>query len=179
MWEVGLPPSPVSFPPTATFINFPAPDYWVVLLLLPATMFVHSSHGMWVFPPLLWSFPPSATLTRFLIPGCWACAPAPARASPAHPACLFTVPGRSPFPQSSVLSASTLFPTCLYCSYCLLVSFSFFPRVVVSLSRGLCCSGPGGSVGVLRYCKAHLVCIFPSNLGTGNWQPGGPPCFSI
>jgi hypothetical protein len=37
----------------------------------------------------------------------------------------------------------TLFPTCLYCFYCLLVSFSFFPQVEVGLSRVLCCSGPG------------------------------------
>jgi hypothetical protein len=42
----------------------------------------------------------------------------------------------------------TLFATCPYCSYCLLLSFSFFPRVEVGLSRSLCCSGPGLSVGV-------------------------------
>jgi hypothetical protein len=36
-----------------------------VLLLLPAAMFVYSSCGKWVFPPLLWSFPPSTTLTSF------------------------------------------------------------------------------------------------------------------
>jgi hypothetical protein len=99
-----FPPLLWSFPPT-TFTSFPAPDYWAVLLFLPATMFVYSSHRKWVFPPLLWSFPPSATLTSFPAPGCWACAPAPARASPAHPACLFTVPGSVPFPQSSALSA--------------------------------------------------------------------------
>ncbi|XP_073931104.1 prefoldin subunit 4 isoform X2 [Castor canadensis] len=52
-------------------------------------------------------------------------------------------------------------------------------KVEVSLSRGLCCSGPGLSVGVLRYCKSHLVRIFPSGLGAGDWRPGGPPCFSI
>jgi hypothetical protein len=69
----------------------------------------------------------------------------------------------------------TLFPTCLYCSYCLLLSFSFFPGWGVGLSRGLCCSGPGLSVGVLQYCKAHLVCVFPSHLGAGDWQPRGPP----
>jgi hypothetical protein len=40
------------FPPIATFTRFPAPDYWPVLLLLPA-MFVYSSRGKWVFPPLL------------------------------------------------------------------------------------------------------------------------------
>jgi hypothetical protein len=83
-----FPPLLWSFPPTATFRSFPAPDYWAVLLLLPATMFVYSSCGNWVFPPLLWSFPPSATLTSFPAPGCWARAPAPARASPARPACL-------------------------------------------------------------------------------------------
>jgi hypothetical protein len=38
-----------------------------MLLLLPAAMFVYSSHGKWVFPPLLWSFPPSATLQAFLL----------------------------------------------------------------------------------------------------------------
>jgi hypothetical protein len=67
------PPLLCSFPPTATFTSVPAPDYWAVLLLLPAAMFVYSSRGKWVFPPLLWSFPPSATLTSFPAPGCWAC----------------------------------------------------------------------------------------------------------
>jgi hypothetical protein len=44
-------------------------------------------------------------------------------------------------PQSSGHPA--LFATCLYFCYCLLLSFSFFPWVRVSLSRGLCWSGPG------------------------------------
>jgi hypothetical protein len=72
-----FPPLLWSFPPTATFTSFPAPDYWAVLLLLPATMFVYSSPGKWVFPPLLWSFPPSATLTSIPAPGCWACTQLP------------------------------------------------------------------------------------------------------
>jgi hypothetical protein len=33
--------------------------------LSQAGVFVYSSHGKWVFPPLLWSFPPSATFTSF------------------------------------------------------------------------------------------------------------------
>jgi hypothetical protein len=66
----------------------------------------------------------------------------------------------------------TLFPVCLYCSYCLLVSFSFFPWVGVGLSRGLCCFGPGFSVGVPWYHEAHLVRVFPSHLGAGDWWPG-------
>jgi hypothetical protein len=40
-----------SFPPTAASTSFPAPDYWTVLLLLPAIMFIYSSRGKWVFPP--------------------------------------------------------------------------------------------------------------------------------
>jgi hypothetical protein len=40
-----FPPLLWSFPPTATFTSFPAPDYWVMLLLLPATVFVYSSSG--------------------------------------------------------------------------------------------------------------------------------------
>jgi hypothetical protein len=172
-----FPPLLWNFPPTATFTSFPVPDYCAVLLLLPAAMFVYSSRGRWVFPPLLWSFPPSAILTSFPIPGCWAHAPTPTRASPAYPACLFTVLGRIPFPQSWHSVCPTLFPMCLYCSYCLLVSFSFFPQVEVGLSRGLWCSGPGLSVGVPQYHEAHLVC--PSHLGAGDWWPRGPPCFSI
>jgi hypothetical protein len=96
-------------------------------------------------------------------------APAPARGSPARPACLFTVLGRIPFPQSSALRVHPL--SCVSYLFLLLITqFLFFPRVEVSLSRGLCCSGPGFSVGVPQYHKAHLV--FPSCLGASDWQPG-------
>jgi hypothetical protein len=172
MWEVHLPPLLWSFPPTATFTSFPAPDYWAVLLLLPAAMFVYSSREKWVFPPLLWSFPPSATLTGFPAPGCWACAPASTRASPARLACLFTVPGRIPFPQSLALSAPHPLSRVSLLFLLLITQFLFFPLVEVSLSRGLCCSGPGLSVGLPRYCKAHLVLVFPSCLGASDWRPG-------
>jgi hypothetical protein len=33
-------------------------------------MFIYSSCGRWVFPPLLWCFPPTATFTSFPAPGC-------------------------------------------------------------------------------------------------------------
>jgi hypothetical protein len=46
-----FPPLLWSFPPTAAFTSFPAPDCWVVLLLLLAGVFVYSSHGRWVFLP--------------------------------------------------------------------------------------------------------------------------------
>jgi hypothetical protein len=173
-----FPPLLCSFPPTTTFTSFPAHDYWAVLLLLPAAMFVYSSHGKWVFPPLLWSFPPSVTLTSFPAPGCWARAPAPTRASPASPACLFTVLGRIPFPQSSALRDPH--PLSRVSLWFLFISqFLFFAWVGVGLSRGLCCSGPGLSVGVPWYREAHLVRVFPSCLGSGDWRSGGPPCFSI
>jgi hypothetical protein len=84
-----------------------------------------------------------------------------------------------PSPNLQCSVHPTLFAMCLYCSYCLLVSFSFFPLVEVGLSRGLCCCGPGLSVGVPWYREAHFVRIFPIRLGTCDWQPRGPPCFSI
>jgi hypothetical protein len=65
--------------------------------------------------------------------------PAPARASLACLACLFTVP------QSSVLIAPHPLLACLNCSYCLLVSFSFFP-----------CGG--GSVQGAMLLWPRLVC---------------------
>jgi hypothetical protein len=164
-----FPPCLCSFPPTATFTSFPAPDYWVVLLLLLAAMFIYSSLGKWVFPPLLWSFLPSITLTSFSAPGCWAHALLPPE--PLPPARLVYLQSQEGFPSLNLQCSvrPTLFPACLNCSYCLLLSVSFFvPRVEVSLSRGLCCSGPGLSVGVPQYHKAHLVCVFPSHMGTSH-----------
>jgi hypothetical protein len=74
---------------------FPSTLGEVTLHPLPqACVLVYSSHGRWVFLPLLWSFPPSATLTSFPAPGSWARAPAPT----AGPTCLFTVPERIPLP---------------------------------------------------------------------------------
>jgi hypothetical protein len=162
-----FPPLLCSFPPTATFTRFPAPDYWAVLLLLMATMFVYSSRGKWVFPPL----------TSFPAPGCWACAAL--LPEPLQPARLVYLQSWEGFPSSNLQRSGrpTLFPACLNCSYCLLLSFSFFPRVEVGLSRALCCSGPGLSVGEPRYREAHLVCMF--SVSAGHWWPGGPPRFSV
>jgi hypothetical protein len=98
-----------------------------------------------------------------------------------RPGRLVYLQSREGFPSPNLRCSvcPTLFPECLICPYCLLLSFSFFPLVEVSLSRGLCCSGPGLSVGVPRYCEAHLVHVFPSRLGAGDWWPGGPPGFSV
>jgi hypothetical protein len=150
-----------------------------VLLLLPAAMFVYSSHGKWVFPPLLWSFLASATLTSFPAPGCWARAPAPVEAL--RPAWLVYLQSQERFPSPNLQRSvcPTLFPACLICSYCLLLSFSFFSPGGGQSVQGAMLLWPGLSVGVSRYHEAHLVCVFPSHLGTGDWWPGGPPCFSF
>jgi hypothetical protein len=130
-----FPPLLCSFPPTATFIGFPAPDYWAVLLLLPAAMFVYSSCGKWVFPPLLWSFPPSAALTSFQLLVAGPTPPLPPE--PLQPARLVYLQSQEGFPSTNLRRSGrpTLFPKCLYCSYCLLLSFSFFP------GWGLVCQG--------------------------------------
>jgi hypothetical protein len=169
-----LPPLLCSSPPTSSFTSFPAPDYWAVLLLLPATMFVYSSRGKWVFPPsspMEFSFLlHSHKLSCFWLLGR---TPTPARGTP--PARLVYLQSREglPSPNLQCLVRPTLFPACLICSYCLLVSFSFFSPGG-GQSRGLCCSGPGLSVGVPWYREAHLVRIFPSRLGAGDWWSGGP-----
>jgi hypothetical protein len=67
------------------------------------------------------------------------------------PPVLFTVPGRIPSPQSSALSAPHPLSRVSLLFLLLIAQFLFFPRVGVGLSRGLCCSGPGLSVGVPRY----------------------------
>jgi hypothetical protein len=162
--------------PTSTFTSFPAPDYWAVLLLLPVAMFDYNSCGKWVFPALLWSFfpLPLSQAFPFLVAGLLP----PEALWPARLVYLQSWEGFfSPNLQCSV--CPTLFLACLICSYCLLLSFSFFPQMEVSLSRGLCCSGPGLSVGVPRYCKAHLVHVFPKCLCAGDWWPGGPLGFSV
>jgi hypothetical protein len=54
---------------------FPFPSTLGKVTLSPhcqACVFIYSSCGRWVFPPLLCSFPPSATFTSFPAPAYWA-----------------------------------------------------------------------------------------------------------
>jgi hypothetical protein len=63
--------SPVRVPLLQAF-PFPSTLGEVTLhLLSQACLFVYSSCGKWVFPPLMWSFPPTATFTRFSTPDYW------------------------------------------------------------------------------------------------------------
>jgi hypothetical protein len=78
--HVGSGSSPLScgvFLPPPLLQAFPLLIAGGVLLFLLAGVFVYSSHGKWIFPPLLWSFSPSTSFTSFPAPGCWVRAPAP------------------------------------------------------------------------------------------------------
>jgi hypothetical protein len=152
MWEVGLPPSPVEFSSHRHFYKFFHSWLLGVLLLLPAGMFVYSSHGKWVFSPLLWSFPPSITLISFPTPGWWVRAPALTRASLAWPNLFIYSSRKDSVPPSSALSAPHPLSHMSLFFLLLITQFLFYPQVEVGLSRGLCWSGPELSVWVLWYC---------------------------
>jgi hypothetical protein len=131
-----FPPLLCSSPSTTTFTSFPAPDYWAVLLFLPATMFVYSSCGKGssllscgVFLPL-----PLSQAFPLLVAGRTPLLPPEAL----QPARLVYLQSQEGFPSPNLWCSvhPTLFPACLICSYCLLLSFSFFPWLEVSLSRG-------------------------------------------
>jgi hypothetical protein len=73
---------------------------------------------------------------------CWMCATTPAFSSQ-------LVVRDFPSPPLRHSGCPAFFAMCLFYCYCLLFSFFFFfPWVGVGLSRGLCWSGPGLSVGV-------------------------------
>jgi hypothetical protein len=131
-WEVGLPPSPVEFSSNRHFYKLSrswllgsataaAFSGWLVYLQLTWEV---------VFPPLLWSFPPMATFTSFPPPGFWVCAAAPSFSS--------WLVRDFPFLPLWHSGCPALFAMCLFCCYCLLFSFSFFPWVGIDLTRGLC-----------------------------------------
>jgi hypothetical protein len=168
--EVGFPPCPMEFSSLSHLYKLShSCCCW---------RFVYSSSGRWVFSPLLWSFPPSATLTSFLASGCWARAPAPAFSSQAR-ARLVYLQFWEGFPSPTLRCSvrPTLFPACLY-SYCLLLSFSFFPGW-----RLVC---PGGYAVLAQGCLweyrillSSLCLHLPKPSGRGRLTPGGHPGFSV
>jgi hypothetical protein len=171
-----FPPLLCSFLPTATFTSFPSPDYWAVLLLLPATMFVYSSRGKCVFPPLLWSFSPSATLTSFPAPGCWAgtlLLPEPLR-----PGLFIYSPRKGSLPP--IVSAQGAPPSFQRVLIVLIAYYSvslFFPGW-----KSVC---PGGYAALAQAClwenrgTAKLTWSASSQCVPATGGPGGPPRFSI
>jgi hypothetical protein len=118
--------------------------------LSQACVFIYSSYGQWVFPPLLCSFPPSTTLTSFPAPGWWARTATPAE--PSGQARLVHLQFWQGVPSPPSLELRVPHPLChMSLLFLLLITqFLLFPQVGVGLSRGLCCSGPGLSVGVLH-----------------------------
>jgi hypothetical protein len=173
--HVGGGSSPLScgvfLPPPLSQAFFLLITGWCCCSCQPPCLQIYNSRGKWVFPPLLWTFPPFATLTSFPAPGWWVHTPTPTRASPACQACLFTVLGRIPFPQSSAFSVPHPLSRMSLLFLLLISQFLFFPWVEVSLSRGLCCSGPGLSVGVPHTAK--LTCSLSSQ-AVWVWVTGGP-----
>jgi hypothetical protein len=148
-------------------------------LLSQVCVFIYSPRGKWVFPPFLWSFPPSTTLTSFPAPGCWECIPAPTRASPARPGSFIYSCGKDSPPP---LFGAQGVPPSLLCVFTVLVAYYsvslFSPGGGQSVQRAmLICSSV--VFGNTMYRLAHLVCVFPSRLSMGDWQPGVPPGFSI
>jgi hypothetical protein len=105
MWEVGLPPSPLKFSSHCHFQQLScscllggaaAPAGRHVCLQFTWEVGLPSSPVQF-----------SSLLHSHKLPHSWllGARPAPTRGSPVRPACLFTVPGRIPSPQSSALTA--------------------------------------------------------------------------
>jgi hypothetical protein len=141
-------------------------------------VFIYSSRGKWVLPPLLWSSPPSATLTCFPAPRCWA-APTPTGACPAWPSLFIFSPRKdSPPPLFRAQGAPpSLLPV-------FIVLIAYYSVSLFSPSEGRSFLGamliwPRVVCGSTANRLAHLVRIFPSRLGAGDWQPGDHPGFSI
>jgi hypothetical protein len=64
----------------------------------------------------------------------------------------------------------TLFPVCLYCSYCLLLSFSFVPWVGICLSRGYAALA---QACLWEYCSAMKLTWSTSSQAVWVWANGG------
>jgi hypothetical protein len=137
-------------------------------------MFVYSSRGRWVLPPSCGVFLPSPLSQAFPLLVA-ECTPVPAFSSQARLIYLHFWEG---FPSLPLQSSGrpTLFPVCLYCSYCLLLSFSFFPR------WGSVCPGVYADMAqscLWKYCVPlsspcpHL----PKPSGRGQLAAQGPSWF--
>jgi hypothetical protein len=144
--------------------------------LSQACVFIYSSCGKWVFPLSCGIFLPLPLLQAFLLLVAGRVPPLPPKPLRPSPAFLFTVLGRIPLPLLRSSGRLTLFATCLYCSYCLLLSFSFFPR------WGSVC--PGGYADLAQGClwKDHVQlsspcpCL-PKPSGCGQLVAPGPSWF--
>jgi hypothetical protein len=121
--------------------TFPFPSTPGEVTLHPlslACMFIYSSRGKWVFPPLLWSFPSSTTLTIFPTPGCCVRAAASTLCGQAQLVYLQFQKGFSS-PPSAFRVPHPLCNVSLLFLLLITQFLGFFsPQVGVGLSRGLC-----------------------------------------
>jgi hypothetical protein len=97
--------------------------------------------------------------------------PAPTRASPACLACLFTVPGRIPFPQSLALRVPHPLSYMSLLFLLLITQFLFFPQVEVSL--------PGVYAALAQACLWEYHSTAKLTWSTSSqaiwaWVTGGP-----
>jgi hypothetical protein len=142
-------------------------------LLSQAGVFVCSSYGKWVFPPLLWSFPPTHQQAFPLLGGA---------AAPAFSGRLVYLQFHERFPsphfgtQGAPPSLLHVFSVVIaYYS----VFFSFFLDGGRSVKRAMLI-WPRVVCGSTMCCLAHLVvCVFPSFMSAGVWRCWSPPGFSI
>jgi hypothetical protein len=148
MWEVGLAPSPVKFSSHCHFHKL------FCSCLLGGAAAPASRHVCLQF---MWEVGLPSSPVEFSslchshkLPCSWllgACpAPTPTRASAARPACLFTILGRIPFPQSSALRAPHPLSCMSYLFLLLITQFLFFSL------------GGGQTVQVAILLWPRLVC---------------------
>jgi hypothetical protein len=131
-----IPPLLWSFPPTATFTTFPAPDCWVCVAA-PASWHICLQLKWEVgLPPSPVEF--SSLCHSQAFPLLVAGHTPPLPPSLARPGLFIYSSWRDSPPPLQLSGYPTLFVMFLYCSYCLLLSFSFYPVLGVCLSRGLC-----------------------------------------
>jgi hypothetical protein len=179
MWEVGLPLSPVEFSSHHCFYKLSRSCLLGVCCCscqLGCLFTTHvgggsSSLSCGVFLPL-----PLSQAFLLLVAELAPLLPL----EPLRPVRAVYLQFREGFPSSPLPHSvhPILFAMCLYCSYCLLPSFSFFPRWR-SVFQGAMLFWPRVVCGSTAYHLPHLVCVFPSYLGMGIWWSGGPPGFSI
>jgi hypothetical protein len=115
-----------------------------LLLLSQACMFIYSSLGSGSSPLSCGVFlpPPLSQAFLLLVAGYTP----PLLPEALRPSQLVYLQSQEGFPSPSLRCSvcPTLFPMCLYCCYCLLLSFSFFPRW-----RSVC---PGGYAALAQAC---------------------------
>jgi hypothetical protein len=148
-----------------------------VLLLLPASVLVYSSHERWVFSPSPVEF--YSLCHSHKLSCSWLLGTCPrSRQSLSGQTRLVYLQFQEGFPSLPLWHSGhpTLFAMCLYCSYCLLLSFCFFP------GWGLVCPGDFADLAQGCLCEYHVPlsspCLhLPKPSGHGRLAARGPSWF--